>query len=84
MTVFKFLLLGLIALTLAGVALGLWVHTREGGRIPGDVSSLRHYADHGVTIAFQINTDVGFLHDSSDLAPAIECALADLAMEALP
>lgn len=28
----------------------------HGGRIPGYVSSLRHYADHDVTVAFQINT----------------------------
>jgi D-alanyl-D-alanine carboxypeptidase len=48
----------------------------HGGWIPGYVSSLRHYADHGVTIAFQINTDVGVPDDSSDLVPAFEAALA--------
>ncbi|WP_245626789.1 serine hydrolase domain-containing protein [Aestuariivita boseongensis] len=48
----------------------------HGGWIPGYVSSLRHYADHGVTVAFQINTDVG----STDLVPALEAALADLAI----
>ncbi len=52
----------------------------HGGWIPGYVSSLRHYADHGVTVAFQINTDVGIVDDSSNLVPALEAALADLAI----
>lgn len=52
----------------------------HGGWIPGYVSSLRHYADHGVTVAFQINTDVGIADDSTDLVPALEAALADLAV----
>jgi D-alanyl-D-alanine carboxypeptidase len=52
----------------------------HGGWIPGYVSSLRHYADHGVTVAFQINTDVGIADDSSNLVPALEAALADLAL----
>lgn len=55
----------------------IWGH---GGWIPGYVSSLRHYADHGVTVAFQINTDVGIVDDSTDLVPALEAALADLAI----
>ncbi|WP_290648951.1 serine hydrolase domain-containing protein [Aquisalimonas sp.] len=55
----------------------------HGGWIPAYVSSLRHYADHGVTVAFQINTDAGFLDDSSDLVPTLEAALADLAIEAV-
>lgn len=55
----------------------------HGGWIPGYVSSLRHYADHSVTVAFQINTDVGVLDDTTDLVPALEAALADLAIEAL-
>jgi D-alanyl-D-alanine carboxypeptidase len=57
----------------------VWGH---GGWIPGYVSSLRHYADHGVTVAFQINTDVGIVDDSTDLVPALEAALADLAIGA--
>ncbi len=52
----------------------------HGGWIPGYVSSLRHYADHGVTVAFQINSDVGIADDSTDLVPALEAALADLAI----
>lgn len=55
----------------------------RGGWIPGYVSSLRHYVDHGVTVAFQINTDAGLLDDSSDLVPALEATLADLAIEAV-
>jgi D-alanyl-D-alanine carboxypeptidase len=54
----------------------------HGGWIPGYVSSLRHYADHGVTVAFQINTDVGIADDSTDLVPALEAALAALAINA--
>lgn len=59
----------------------VWGH---GGWIPAYVSSLRHYADHGVTVVFQINTDAGVMDDSSDLVPALEAALADLAIKALP
>jgi D-alanyl-D-alanine carboxypeptidase len=54
----------------------------HGGWIPGTVSSLRHYADHGVTVAFQINTDIGVADDSTDLVPALEAALADLVIAA--
>ncbi|MEM1151710.1 MAG: serine hydrolase domain-containing protein [Pseudomonadota bacterium] len=55
----------------------------HGGWIPGYVSSLRHYADHNLTIAFQINSDVGVVNDSTDLVPAIEAALAQLLIGAL-
>ncbi|MCF3595744.1 beta-lactamase family protein [Rhodobacteraceae bacterium LMO-12] len=55
----------------------------HGGWIPAYVSSLRHYADHGVTIAFQINTDAGVVDDSTNLVPALEVALADLAIGAI-
>ncbi|AHM03661.1 beta-lactamase [Roseibacterium elongatum DSM 19469] len=52
----------------------------HGGWIPGYVSSLRHYADPGVTVAFQINTDIGIADDGTDLVPTLEAALADLAL----
>jgi D-alanyl-D-alanine carboxypeptidase len=52
----------------------------HGGWIPGYVSSLRHYADHDVTVAFQINTDVGIADASTDLVPALEAEIADLAV----
>jgi D-alanyl-D-alanine carboxypeptidase len=55
----------------------------HGGWIPGYVSSLRHYADHQFTIAFQINSDVGIVDDSTDLVPALEAAIADLVLETL-
>lgn len=58
----------------------IWGH---GGWVPGYVSSLRHYADHDVTIAFQINTDVDIMDDTSDFVPRLEDALADLAIEAV-
>ncbi|MCK0171301.1 beta-lactamase family protein [Aliiroseovarius sp. S1123] len=49
----------------------------HGGWIPGYVSSVRHYADHDLTIAFQINSDVGVLDDATDLVSALEIALAE-------
>ena len=52
----------------------------HGGWVPAYVSSLRHYADHGVTVAFQINTDVGIVDDTTDLVPVLEATLADLAI----
>lgn len=55
----------------------------HGGWVPGYVSSLRHYADHGVTVAFQINTDVGLEGDESSLVPALEARLAELATGAV-
>jgi D-alanyl-D-alanine carboxypeptidase len=65
---------------------GVAIHTEtprgpvygHGGWVPGYVSSLRHYADHGVTVAFQINTDVGVVDDRTGLVAALETALADL------
>lgn len=51
------------------------------GWIPGYVSSLRHYVDHGITVAFQINTDVGIVDDTSDVVPTLENALVDLVIE---
>lgn len=55
----------------------------HGGWIPGYVSSLRYYADHDLTIAFQINSDLGVVDDSTDLVPALEEALARLLIGAL-
>jgi D-alanyl-D-alanine carboxypeptidase len=55
----------------------------HGGWIPAYVSSLRHYADHGVTVAFQINSDAGVVNDSTDFVSALEAALADLAIGAI-
>ncbi len=42
------------------------------GWIPGYVSSLRHYPKYGVTIAFQINTDIGIIDSEDDVLRIIE------------
>lgn len=52
-------------------------------RPPGYVFNLRHHADHGVTVAFQINSDTGAVDDSSDLVQELDAALARLAIKAL-
>lgn len=55
----------------------------HGGWVPGYVSSLRHYADANLTIAFQINTDIGIVDDSTDLVPRLEAALAEVLIDTL-
>ncbi len=55
----------------------------HGGWIPAHVSSLRYYADHGATVAFQINSDAGVVDDSTDHVAELEAALARLAIGAL-
>jgi len=50
----------------------------HGGWIPGYSSSLRYYQDHGVAIAFQINTDVGIVDDSTFLFKDMEKRLAEV------
>ena len=52
----------------------------HGGWIPGYSSSLRHYPDYGVTIAFQINTDIGIVEDSTALVSEMEARLASIAI----
>jgi len=39
----------------------------HGGWIPGHVSGLRHDADARVTVAFQVNSDLGVVDDTTDL-----------------
>ena len=56
----------------------------HGGWIPGYVSSLRHYPNHGVTVAFQINSDAGLENEGSNVTVELEAALADLAIGAIP
>lgn len=48
------------------------------GWIPGYVSSLRHYPEHGVTIAFQINADAGMLVETAAVMHTIETRLAQV------
>lgn len=54
----------------------------HGGWIPGYSSSLRHYPDHGVTIAFQINTDVGIVDNTTAVVSEMEERLAQIAISA--
>ena len=56
----------------------------HGGWIPGYVSSLRYYADHGVAVAFQINTDIGLADDTSSVVQAVETRLAEVVLAADP
>lgn len=51
------------------------------GWVPEYVSRLRHYADHNIMVAFQINTDIGVVDNSTDQVPAPETALARLIIE---
>lgn len=53
----------------------------HGGWIPGYVSSLRYYADHGVAIAFQINTDQVREADVGDVVQELEKQLADVVLQ---
>ncbi len=55
----------------------------HGGWVPGYTSSLRHYADHNVTIAFQMNSDVGVADDGTDLVAVLERTLADVIIRSL-
>jgi D-alanyl-D-alanine carboxypeptidase len=52
----------------------------HGGWIPGYTSSLRYYKDHGVAIAFQINTDIGIVEDTSSVVQTMESRLAEVVL----
>ncbi|EDX71366.1 beta-lactamase [Coleofasciculus chthonoplastes PCC 7420] len=49
----------------------------HGGWIPGYSSSLRYYPDHDVAIAFQINTDIGIVDDTTPVVQDIEQRLIE-------
>lgn len=51
------------------------------GWIPGYISSLRHYPEYGVTIAFQINTDIGIIDRDDDVLRIIEERLMQVLIE---
>lgn len=55
----------------------------HGGWIPGYSSSLRYYAKQGVAVAFQINTDIGIVDDSTDLVQQMEKKLAKIVVESV-
>lgn len=73
-----------------GYGLGVAIHPGgdqgpsygHAGWIPGYCSSLRYYADHGVAVAFQINTDVGIADHSTPVMEAMERRLAQIAQRA--
>ena len=53
--------------------IGRWYS--HGGWIPGYSSSLRYYPEHRVAIAFQINTDIGIVDDSTALYEEVAARL---------
>jgi len=53
----------------------------HGGWIPGYSSSLRHYPAYGVTIAFQINTDIGIVDDRTAVVSEMEKKLAEIVIK---
>ena len=55
----------------------------HGGWIPGYSSSLRHYPEHGITIAFQLNTDIGIDDESMQLIKNMEIRLAKIVITAV-
>ena len=50
------------------------------GWIPGYTSSLRYYKEYGIAIAFQINTDIGMMADSSSVIETMEKQLLEAAL----
>ena len=54
----------------------------HGGWIPGYSSSLRYYPDHGIAIAFQINTDIGIVDDTTPVMREMEAGLAEIVISA--
>jgi len=52
-----------------------------GGWIPGYSSSVRYYAKHRVAIAFQLNTDIGIIDDSSPVIQETEARLANIIIQ---
>lgn len=52
----------------------------HGGWIPGYSSSLRYYSDYDVAIAFQINTDIGIVDDTTPIMQDLERRLAEIVL----
>ena len=50
----------------------------HGGWIPGYSSSLRYYPDYRIAIAFQINTDIGIVDDTTPVMREMEACLAEI------
>ena len=51
------------------------------GWIPGYCSSLRYYADYGIAIAFQINTDIGIIDSPTQVLHEMEIKLAEIVIK---
>jgi len=54
----------------------------HGGWIPGYSSSLRYYPDHKIAIAFQINTDIGIVDNTTNVMREMETRLAEIVISA--
>lgn len=54
----------------------------HGGWIPGYNSSLRYYPNYGITIAFQLNTDIGITDEKTNVIGEMEALLADIVISA--
>ncbi len=52
----------------------------HGGWIPGYSSSLRYYPDYEVAIAFQINTDIDIVDDTTSMMQDLERQLAEIVL----
>src|SRR6056297_496596 len=50
------------------------------GWIPGYTSSLRYYKEYGVAIAFQINTDIGMMDNTSSVIETMESKLLEVVL----
>jgi D-alanyl-D-alanine carboxypeptidase len=55
----------------------------HGGWIPGYTSSLRYYAEHRIAVAFQINTDIGIVDDSTPVVKEMETRLTEVVLDAV-
>ena len=62
--------------------LGVWYG--HGGWIPGYSSGLRYYPAYRAAIAFQINTDIGIVDDSTDLYDAMAARLEQAIVATVP
>jgi len=69
-----------------GLGVAIWTESPWGrsyghrGWIPGYVSSLRYFPEHGVAIAFQVNTDIGVIAEERPVMLEVENRLAALVL----
>ena len=73
------------------VGLGLAIYEKgpfgktygHGGALPGYVSSMRYYPEHGFGVSFQINTDVGITDGDPSAVKDMEARLAQIIFNAI-